>query len=139
MTHKIFVVEDDQPILDLMDLLIQKMGYQPILISNGVDALEAAKADPPSLILLDIMMSPINGWEFLEQLRASKGMETIPVILFTASPTVEEKMGQLNDKILACSRSRSRTPSLRQGSNVSCKSKFLFFTVNNSLEGRFFP
>jgi DNA-binding response OmpR family regulator len=100
MTHKIFVVEDDQPILDLMDLLIQKMGYQPVLISNGVDALQAAKADPPSLILLDIMMTPINGWEFLEQLRASTGMENIPVILFTASPTVEEKMGQLNDKNL---------------------------------------
>jgi DNA-binding response OmpR family regulator len=100
MTHKIFVVEDDQPILDLMDLLIQKMGYQPVLISNGIDALEAAKADPPSLILLDIMMTPINGWEFLEQLRASAGLENIPVILFTASPTVEEKMSQLSDKNL---------------------------------------
>jgi DNA-binding response OmpR family regulator len=100
MTHKIFVVEDDQPILDLMDLLIRKMGYQPVLITNGIEALDAAKADPPALILLDIMMSPINGWEFLEKLRASPGMENIPVILFTASPTVEEKMTHVNDKNL---------------------------------------
>jgi CheY-like chemotaxis protein len=100
MTHKIFVVEDDQPILDLMDLLIRKLGYQPILIANGIEALEAAKADPPSLILLDIMMSPINGWEFLERLRASPGLENIPVILFTAAPTVDEVVKQLNDKNL---------------------------------------
>jgi CheY-like chemotaxis protein len=100
MMHKIFVVEDDQPILDLMDLLIRKLGYQPILIANGIEALEAAKADPPSLILLDIMMSPINGWEFLERLRASPGLENIPVILFTAAPTVDEVVKQLNDKNL---------------------------------------
>ena len=100
MTTKIFVVEDDQPILDLMDLLIRKMGYQPVLMANGIDALAAAKADPPALILLDIMMAPINGWEFLEKLRASPGLERIPVILFTASPTVDEKMQQLNDKNL---------------------------------------
>jgi DNA-binding response OmpR family regulator len=98
MTNKIFVVEDDQPILDLMDLLIRRLGYQPLLFTNGIDALEAAKADPPSLILLDIMMSPINGWEFLDSLRAIAGMENIPVILFTASPTVDERMKQMNDK-----------------------------------------
>ena len=100
MTHKIFVVEDDQPILDLMDLLIRKLNYQPVLFTNGIEALEAAKADPPSLILLDIMMSPINGWEFLEKLREGSGLEDIPVILFTASPTVDEIMKQLNDKNL---------------------------------------
>lgn len=98
MTNKIFVVEDDQPILDLMDLLIRRLGYQPVLFTNGIDAFDATKADPPSLILLDIMMSPMNGWEFLENLRASPGMENIPVILFTASPTVDERMKQLSDK-----------------------------------------
>jgi CheY-like chemotaxis protein len=65
MIHKILVVEDDQPILDLMDLLIRKLGYEPILIANGIEALERVKKESPSLILLDIMMTPINGWEFL--------------------------------------------------------------------------
>ena len=45
-------------------------------------------------------MAPMNGWEFLEKLRASPGLENIPVILFTASPTVDEKMERLNDKNL---------------------------------------
>jgi CheY-like chemotaxis protein len=100
MPHKILVVEDDQPILDLMELLIQRLGYEPVLITNGIEALELIKAEPPALILLDIMMMPINGWEFLEKLRNEYHMREIPVIIFTASPAVEERMEQLNDKNL---------------------------------------
>jgi CheY-like chemotaxis protein len=91
------VVEDDQPILDLMDLLIRKLKYEPVLIANGLEALEMVKLEKPALILLDIMMSPINGWEFLEKLRGEYNMRDIPVIIFTASPSIEEKMAQLKD------------------------------------------
>ena len=91
------VVEDDQPILDLMDLMIRKLGYEPVLIANGLEALELIQKEPPALILLDIMMVPINGWEFLEKLRGELGMREIPVILFTASPLIDEKMKELND------------------------------------------
>lgn len=95
------VVEDDQPILDLMDLMIRKLGYDPVLIANGLEALELIQKEPPALILLDIMMVPINGWEFLEKLRGDYGFREIPVILFTASPLVDEKMGQLKDPYLS--------------------------------------
>jgi len=95
------VVEDDQPILDLMDLMIRKLGYEPVLIANGLEALELIQKEPPALILLDIMMVPINGWEFLEKLRGDYGVREIPVILFTASPLVDEKMGQLKDPYLS--------------------------------------
>jgi CheY-like chemotaxis protein len=97
MTRKIVVVEDDQPILDLMELLLKTQGYEPVLIPNGLDALDYVRRNPPALILLDIMMSPISGWEFLERLRNEYGMHEIPVILFTASPEVTEKMAELND------------------------------------------
>jgi CheY-like chemotaxis protein len=97
MTHKILVVEDDLPILDLMDLLIRKLGYEPILVANGADALEVVRKDPPSLILLDIMMMPINGWEFLDKLRTEYGMKDLPVIIFTASPAVDEHIAAIRD------------------------------------------
>jgi CheY-like chemotaxis protein len=97
MVYKILVVEDDQPILDLMDLLIRKLGYEPILVANGSEALELVKKEPPALILLDILMTPINGWEFLDKLRGEYGMRGIPVILFTASPLIDEKMKQMKD------------------------------------------
>ena len=100
MMRKILVVEDDEPILDLMDLLIRKLGYEPILMSDGPDALEYARREPPALILLDIMMTPISGWEFLEKLRAEPGLKKIPVIIFSASPSVEEKMATINDPLL---------------------------------------
>jgi len=100
MTRKILIVEDDEPILDLMDLLIRKLGYEPVLISNGPDALVYVRREPPALILLDIMMTPISGWEFLEKLRAEPALRKIPVIIFSASPSVEEKMATINDPLL---------------------------------------
>lgn len=100
MPHKILVVEDDQPILELMELLIQRLGYEPVLVTNGIEALDLVRTDPPALILLDIMMMPIDGWEFLEKLRGEYHMRDMPVIIFSASPAVEEKMAQLNDKNL---------------------------------------
>jgi DNA-binding response OmpR family regulator len=101
MVHKILILEDDQPILDLMDLMIRKLGYEPILITNGLQALELIRKEPPALILLDIMMVPINGWEFLEKLRGEFGRREIPVILFTASPLVDERMAQMKDPYLS--------------------------------------
>jgi CheY-like chemotaxis protein len=101
MSRSIMVVEDDQPILDLMDLMIRRLGYEPVLIANGLEALELIQKEPPALILLDIMMVPINGWEFLEKLRGDLGVREMPVILFTASPLVVEKMGQLKDPYLS--------------------------------------
>jgi CheY-like chemotaxis protein len=100
MPHKILVVEDDMPILELMDLLIHRLGHEPILVTNGIDALDLLQKEKPSLILLDIMMMPINGWEFLEKLRGEYGMKDIPVIIFSASPAVEERMAMLNDRNL---------------------------------------
>jgi len=101
MSRKIMVVEDDQPILELMDLMIRKLGYEPVLIANGLEALELITKEPPALILLDIMMTPINGWDFLDRLRGDLGMREMPVILFTASPLVDEKMAQLKDPFLS--------------------------------------
>nr|WP_320160136.1 response regulator [uncultured Methanoregula sp.] len=115
MTHKILVVEDDQPILELMDLLIRRLGYEPVLITNGADALEAIRNDPPSLILLDIMMMPINGWEFLEKLRTEYGMKDLPVIIFSASPAVEEHMARIQDPHLGVLHKPVSFAELREG------------------------
>lgn len=115
MPHKILVVEDDQPILDLMDLLIRRLGHEPVLVTNGIEALDLIRAEPPSLILLDIMMMPINGWEFLERLRGEYGFKEIPVIIFSASPAVEEKMAQMNDPHLGVLHKPVSFNELREG------------------------
>ncbi|MFA5331139.1 MAG: response regulator [Methanoregula sp.] len=95
--RKILIVEDDQPILDLMEILLQKLGYQPVLITNGLEALEYVRKDPPALILLDIMMSPISGWDFLKRLRKEYNIWDIPVLLFTAAPDSADRMAEFHD------------------------------------------
>jgi len=94
------LVEDDQPILDMMEILLKRIGYEPVLVPDVNEALERVKTDPPALILLDIMMSPINGWQFLETLRTQYQIRELPVILFTASPSVKEMVEQMNDPYL---------------------------------------
>jgi DNA-binding response OmpR family regulator len=100
MTHKIMLVEDDQPIREMMELLLRRIGYEPIIIPDVMDALQRVQHDPPSLVLLDIMMTPMNGWEFLEKLRSEYNIRELPVILFTAAPAVEEKIALLRDPYL---------------------------------------
>ena len=100
MKRKIMLVEDDQPILDMMEILLRRIGYEPVLIPDVMEALERVKSDPPALILLDIMMTPMNGWEFLEKLRNEYNIRELPVILFTASPMVEEKIAKMKDPYL---------------------------------------
>ena len=100
MPRKIFIVEDDLPILEMMELMIRRLGHEPVLMPDGIEALEHIRNDPPALIVLDIMMMPINGWDFLEKLRGEYGMHDIPVIIFSAVPGVEEKIALLNDKKL---------------------------------------
>ena len=95
--HKIMLVEDDQQILEMMDLLLRRIGYEPVLVPDVMDALELVRKSPPDLVLLDIMMTPINGWAFLEKVREEYGLRSLPILLFTAAPSVEERIAILKD------------------------------------------
>lgn len=100
MPDKIMLVEDDQPILELMEILLTRIGYEPLIVPDVLEALAIVKKTPPALILLDVMMEPMDGWEFLEKIRREYGMTDLPVILFTASPSVEERLATMHDKRL---------------------------------------
>jgi DNA-binding response OmpR family regulator len=100
MSDKIMLVEDDRPILELMEILLSRIGYKPLIVPDVLEALEMVKKDPPALILLDVMMEPMDGWEFLEKIRGEYGMTDLPVLLFTASPSVEERLATMQDKRL---------------------------------------
>ena len=97
MSDKIMLVEDDQPILELMEILLARIGYDPLIVPDVRKALEIVKNDPPALILLDVMMEPMDGWEFLKKVREEFGNRDLPVILFTASPSVDERLATMND------------------------------------------
>ena len=115
MTHKIMLVEDDQPILELMEILLKRIGYEPLIVPDVLEALEIVKKNPPALILLDVMMEPIDGWEFLEKIREEYGMKDLPVILFTASPSVDERLKTMHDKRLGVLEKPVSIPDLKAG------------------------
>lgn len=89
MVFKVMVVDDDLPTLEVMNLILKKIGYEPVLYRNGLDALRWLEQHRPDLILLDLQMVPIDGWEFLRRLREDRSRSTIPVMLFTARPLID--------------------------------------------------
>ena len=115
MSHKIMLVEDDRPILELMEILLSRIGYEPLIVPDVFEALDIVRNDPPALILLDVMMEPMDGWEFLEKIREEYGIKDLPVILFTASPSVEERLATLHDKNLGVLEKPVSIPELKAG------------------------
>jgi len=115
VSHKIMLVEDDQPILEMMEILLKRIGYEPLIVPDVLEALEIVKKNPPALILLDVMMEPMDGWEFLEKIRKEYGIKDLPVILFTALPSVEERLATLQDKNLGVLEKPVSIPDLKAG------------------------
>jgi len=115
MVHRILVVEDDPPICELMAILLTRIGYEPLIVPDALEALKIVRTDPPALILLDIMMKPMDGWEFLKKIREEYGMKDLPVVLFTASPSVEERLRTMDDPRLGVLLKPVSIPDLRKG------------------------
>ncbi len=72
MVFNVMVVDDDLPTLEVMNLILKKIGYEPVLYRNGLEALQWLERHHPDLILLDLQMIPIDGWEFLRRLREDR-------------------------------------------------------------------
>nr|WP_282570250.1 response regulator [Methanoculleus sp. 7T] len=94
------VVDDDLPTLEVMELLLRKINREPILVHNGWDALRMLRKEKPALIILDVMMSPIDGWQFLEELKRNDEYKEIPVLLFTAKHVWPEEYSRYADDIV---------------------------------------
>lgn len=92
MAEKILVVDDDIETLRLVGLMLQRQGYQIVAASNGQQALQIAKAEKPDLVLLDVMMPDMDGYEVTRRLRADAITSSVPIIMFTAKTQVDDKV-----------------------------------------------
>ena len=92
MPEKILVVDDDVDTLRLVGLMLQRQGYQIVAASNGQQALAMAMAEKPELILLDVMMPDMDGYEVTRRLRANASTASTPIIMFTAKSQVDDKV-----------------------------------------------
>ena len=92
MPEKILLVDDDMDTLRLVGLMLQRQGYEVRVASSGQQALGMAQAEMPDLILLDIMMPEIDGYEVARHLRSDPATSEIPIIMFTAKTQVDDKV-----------------------------------------------
>ena len=86
---QILVVEDDKNACRLMETVLNRYGYEPLTASNGLEALEVLDRKHVDLIILDVMMPRMDGYEFTNTLRMAGN--TIPILMVTARETQEDK------------------------------------------------
>ncbi len=92
MANKLLIVDDETDTLRLVSLMLERQGYEVFTAEDGRAALEKVKEEKPDLILLDVMMPEMDGFEVVQVLRADPETENIPVIMFTAKTQVEDKI-----------------------------------------------
>lgn len=92
----ILVVDDDPEIIDLLRLDLELMGFHVDSASDGMNALKKAEAKPYDLIVLDVMMPKMDGFEVCKRLRTNRVSANTPVILLTAKGTIEDKIRGFN-------------------------------------------
>jgi PAS domain S-box-containing protein len=98
-SQKILVVEDDDVTRNLIKTMLQKIGWQVELSKNGQDALENLLQSRPDLILSDLMMPEMDGFELIKQLRKQPEWKQIPVVVLTAKDMTSEERDMLNSRV----------------------------------------
>ncbi len=94
VTKKILIVDDEENIVISMEFLVRQAGYELQIARNGEEALEKVASFEPDLILLDVMMPKINGFEVCRRVRANLVWQDMKIIMLTAKGReVEVKKG----------------------------------------------
>ena len=100
---RILVAEDEEQLREVLCIQLRQAGYEVTEAFDGQQALELATGDPPDLVLLDVMMPLLTGFEVCERLRASYSTRHIPIIILTARAEIDDKVmglrGGANDYV----------------------------------------
>lgn len=91
--EKVLIVDDEEHIRELIKFNLDKNGYRTICADNGLDALKMAKSENPQLILLDVMLPAMDGYDVCKEIRRDNSISSTPIIMITAK-------GEEFDKVL---------------------------------------
>lgn len=89
---KIVIADDDSEICELIKIIFENEGHTVSLFNNGLDAYEAVLKELPDLILLDVMMPKMNGYEVCEKLKETPSTRLLPVIILTSQTQTKDKL-----------------------------------------------
>lgn len=91
--EKILIVDDEEHIIELLKFNLLNAGYEVLTANNGIDAVKIAKAEKPSLLLLDLMLPGIDGFDVCKEIKINNEMKNTSIVMLTAK-------GEELDKIL---------------------------------------
>jgi len=91
-TKKILCIEDEPEMIDLIRLILSRKGFETTGANGGKEGLEIIRRDHPDLILLDLMMPDMDGWEVYQQMKSDPATKDIPVIVVTAKAQSIDKV-----------------------------------------------
>ncbi len=97
MKKKILVVDDEDDILNFLELVLGEKGFDVVTASGGQEALTKAQLERPDLVLLDIMMPQMDGWEVLKLLRVDEETAEIPVAMLSARTEARDRVQGLQE------------------------------------------
>ncbi|NQT28495.1 MAG: response regulator [Candidatus Omnitrophica bacterium] len=90
--EKILIVEDDPDIVEMIDYNLKKEGYRIISVLNGEDAIGIAEKENPDLIILDLMLPEMDGFQVCKHLRSEEKTSSVPIIMLTAKSQETDKV-----------------------------------------------
>ncbi len=85
MAKKILIIEDEKIICDLLERKLTREGYSVVITTNGIDGLVKMREDRPDIVLLDIIMPKMGGFEVMEEMNKDETLKDIPVIVVSNS------------------------------------------------------
>ena len=87
----VLMIEDDEEMITLGTLILEKESFKVLSATSGAAGLEMARSHLPDLVLLDIMMDEMDGWEVLEAIKSDAQLGDIPVVMLTARHNLEDE------------------------------------------------
>jgi len=95
--NDVLIVDDDLDMIEVIELVLHDAGYQTRSALNGKQALDAVELEMPALIVLDMLMPVMNGWQFAQAFRSRYG-RAVPIVVATAAEHVERRRnGDITD------------------------------------------
>ena len=91
-TRRILCIEDEPEMIDLIRLILERKGFEVLGAVGGQEGLEAVRSEKPDLVLLDLMMPDVDGWEVYRQMKADEELKAIPVVVVTAKAQSIDKV-----------------------------------------------
>ena len=91
-SKRVVCIEDEPEMIDLVRLILGRKGFNVIGANGGIEGLETVRRTRPDLVLLDLMMPDMDGWEVYQQTKADPALRDIPVVVVTAKAQSIDKV-----------------------------------------------